>query len=84
MSNKFVVTIKTELPPGEANWMVDLGDDPKQGLIYGNLGYDLIAAAMAKLGVEYSKYMLGDQDGEQFSAKMSSVMDAMKAGTVAS
>ena len=51
MSNKFVVTIKTELPPGEAHWMVDLGDE---------------------------------QDGEQLSAKMSSVMDAMKAGTVAS
>lgn len=83
MSNKCVVTVQTELPPASAEWKVDLGADPEQGLVYGNLAYDLVAAAIAKLGVEYSKYILGTQTPDQFNAEMASVLTSLKAGTVA-
>jgi len=76
--NKFVVTVKSELPPAEASWAVDLGDDPKNGLIYGNLGYDLVAAAMAKLGVEMSKYILGERTEEELNARMACVFEALR------
>lgn len=83
MGNKVVVTIKSELPPASAEWTVDLGDDVKQGLVYGNLTYDLIAAALAKLGVEMSKYILGEQTGEQLAETMKGVQESLRAGTVA-
>ena len=56
----FKVKVSSTLPPAKAVWQVDLGDDPKDALIYTNLGYDLIALAMAKLGVAMSEHILGD------------------------
>jgi hypothetical protein len=58
----FRVKASSTLPPAKAVWEVDVGDDPKQVLIYTNLGYDLIAVAMGKLGVAYSEYMLNGDD----------------------
>jgi hypothetical protein len=75
------VAVTTQLPPADANWNVDLGDDPKNALIYGNLAYDLVAAAMARLGVEYSKFVLDGDEG-QFRSSMDEVQTALKAGVV--
>jgi hypothetical protein len=60
MGQKFKVEVTSDMPPARAEWAVDLGDDPKEVLIYTNLGYDLIAVAMAKLGVAMSEHILGD------------------------
>ena len=82
MGQKFTVEARSSLPPARAEWEVDLGDDPKQTMIYTNLGYDLIAAAMAKLGVEMSRFVLGEQDESQFNAKMAPVFEALKSTVV--
>lgn len=60
MGNKIHVQVNSDLPPANAQWHVDLGDDPKTSLIYGNLAYDLIAIAMGKLGIAMSEHILGD------------------------
>jgi hypothetical protein len=78
----FRVEANSSLPPASAEWKVDLGDDPKQSLLYANLGYDLVAAAMAKLGVEYSKFLVGDQTEEQLETNMNKVFDALRPGAV--
>jgi hypothetical protein len=82
MGNAVVVEVKTQLPAASAVWTVDIGDDPKQSLIYGNLAYDLVAAAMAKLGVEFSKYLV-DEDGDRLNSAMNDVQDTLRAGSVA-
>ena len=81
MGNKFRVEVTTDLPPGKAEWAVDNGDNIEDVLIYNNLGYDLISAAMMKLGVEYSRYLL-DKDRSRFSDAMEKVQVALRAGTV--
>ena len=60
IGNVFKVKATSSLPPAKAVWQVELGDDPKEALIYTNLGYDLIALAMAKLGIAMSEHILGD------------------------
>lgn len=60
MGQKFRVKATATLPTSKSTWEVDLGEDPQQALIYTNLGYDLIAVAMAKLGVAMSEHILGD------------------------
>jgi hypothetical protein len=70
------------MPPGSMEWKVDTTDDMEASLIYSNLAYDLVGAAMAKLGVEYSKYILGKQDAESFNKEMTSAMNALKTETV--
>jgi bifunctional DNase/RNase len=83
MGNKLVVSVESELPPASAVWRVDLGDDIKYSAVYTNLAYDLVAAAMAKLGVEFNKLIIGEQSDAQFSATMSSIQETLKAGNVA-
>lgn len=78
----FKVEASSTLPPASAEWKVDLGDDPKQVLTYTNLGYDLIAAAMAKLGVEFSKYITGESSEDQLNTNMNKVFDALRPGSV--
>ena len=62
MTAIFKVKASSTVPISKASWEVDLGDDPKDVLIYTNLGYDLIAYAMAELGVAMSEHVLGDDD----------------------
>ena len=62
MGQKFKVKATATMPISKSSWEVDLGDDPKDVLIYTNLGYDLIAYAMAELGVAMSEHILGDDD----------------------
>ena len=57
---EFKVKAKAALPISSAEWKVDIGEDPKDALIYTNLAYELIAVAMAKLGVAMSEHVLGD------------------------
>jgi len=78
----FRVEANSSMPPASAEWKVDLGEDPKQALIYTNLGYDLVAAAMAKLGVEFSKFIVGDSSEEQLNTNMNKVFDALRPGSV--
>jgi len=60
MGQKFKVKAAATMPISRAVWEVDVGDDPKDVLIYTNLGYDLIAYAMAELGVAMSEHILGN------------------------
>jgi len=82
MGNKCVVSIKSDMPPGSSEWEVDTTDDMEASLVYTNLAYILVGLAMSKLGVEYSKYILGKQDAESFNKEMNAVMNAIKPGTV--
>jgi hypothetical protein len=59
----FKVKVSSELPLAKARWEVDVssgGASPELQLIYTNLGYDLVAAAMAKLGFAMSEAVTGD------------------------
>ena len=60
MGQKFKIKATATMPPSKCTWEVDNGDDPKDVLIYTNLAYDLIAYAMAELGVAMSEHVLGD------------------------
>ena len=62
MGQKFKIKATATMPPSKCVWEVDNGDDPKDVLIYTNLGYDLIAYAMAELGVAMSEHLLGKDD----------------------
>ena len=82
----FKVKASSTLPPGKSSWEVVLDDptglrDPmdvaKAALVYTNLGYGLIGAAMTKLGWEYSKLVTGEQTRPEFDAKMKSVANAL-------
>ena len=73
------VNVKSTLPPADAEWSIDLGSDLEAALIYTNLAFDLVAAAMAKLGVEMSKYIL-DGDYDRLESEMASVQQALRAG----
>ena len=82
----FKVKAKSTLPVAGLEWTVDLLDDPEMALIYTNLGYDLIAASMAKLGVEFSKYLLDpdrDRALERFNEEMNKAMTALRNEDVA-
>ena len=82
MGQKVRVNVSSTLPPAKAEWEVDVGDDPKQAMVYTNLAYDLIAVAMGKLGVEMSKWILSG-DAESFNKEMDRVMTELQAGSVA-
>ena len=79
----FAVSATSSLPPASAEWKLDLGDDPESVMIYTNLAYDLIAAAMAKLGVEMSKYLLSG-DRKALDAEMEAVQMALRPGVTGS
>jgi hypothetical protein len=81
MGNKVIVNVESTMPLADATWRVDVTDDPKYALLYSNLAYDLVAAAMAKLGVEMSKLITGESTEAQFNASMLSVQDSLKSGT---
>lgn len=81
MGAKFQVEARSNLPEASASWQVDMGDDPAQSMLYTNLAYDLIAAAMAKLGVEMSKYVL-DGDKGRLEDAMVEVQKNLRSGTV--
>ena len=72
----FKVKASSTLPIASGVWKVDIGEDPKDALIYTNLGYDLIAIAMGKLGVAYSEYILGDD------TKLNKLAEETQAGRV--
>jgi hypothetical protein len=73
------VSVQSSLPRADAEWNVDLGNDLEAALIYTNLAYDLVAAAMAKLGVEMSKYIL-DGDYDRLETEMACVQQSLRAG----
>ena len=77
----FKVEATATFPPSSAEWKVDLGEDPELVMLYTNLGYDLIGAAMAKRGVEFSKYVL-DGDRKALEASMTEAQEALKPGLV--
>ena len=54
------VSVNTTLPIAKAGWKVDVGEDPVLALKYSNLAYDLVAVAMAKLGVAMSQAVVGE------------------------
>ena len=72
----FKVKATSSLPIASAVWKVDIGEDPKEALIYTNLAYDLIAVAMGKLGIAMSEHILGDD------AKMNKLAEEAASGRV--
>ena len=76
-------------PRSKCVWEVDVepigATTPQEAaqlvLTYNNLMYDLIAAVLAKLGVEYSKLTTGAYDSKTFDAKMTKVLEGLNAGT---
>ena len=84
----FATEVTSTLPRGKATWEVLL-DDPldvyddlafaKVQLLFANLGYDLVGAAMAKLGWEYSQFVTGESDRETFDTKMAGVLSTLTA-----
>jgi hypothetical protein len=46
-------------------------------LLYNNVMYDLVGAAVAKLGLEYSKLLVGEQDRSQFDAAIGKAQAAL-------
>ncbi len=82
------VRVTTEqYPTAKSTWEVDLGestallpeeDKIKFTLLYNNLTYDLIAAAVGKLGWEYSKLLTGESSDDQFNTVISKVMEALE------
>ena len=83
LSSVSKVTAKSgALPEAKMTWEVVLSDPTgtfsdedviKQTLLYNNAMYDLVGLALAKLGVEYSKLLVGEQSREQYDAEMSKV-----------
>ena len=80
--SKTDIRIRTQnFPDGESVWEVSFPNDrPDLALLYNNLAYDLVAAVVAKLGVEYSKFLL-DQDRNRLNAAIQPAFDALSAGT---
>ena len=62
MTAIFKVKASSTVPVARASWQVEIPGDLKDQLIYTNLGYDLIAYAMAELGVAMSEHLLGKDD----------------------
>jgi hypothetical protein len=46
-------------------------------LLYNNVMYDIVGAAVAKLGWEYSKLMVGEQDRSEFDAAIGKAQAAL-------
>ncbi len=65
MGAKFVITGESDVPPANAVWRVDLGDDLELQLLYANAAYDLVAYVIARLGAVYSEFIL-DRDKDKF------------------
>lgn len=69
-SSKTKVRVDSEsYPEAHSEWQVNLvvpGIDPNPNaiLLYNNLCYDLVAAVMAKLGIEYSKWIVDGAPGD--------------------
>jgi hypothetical protein len=71
-------------PTAKSVWEVEIGiGSPLQQLAYNNLAFDLVAASMAKLGAEYSKWLAGTSTDEQFDEEMTAVQKYLAAGVVA-
>jgi hypothetical protein len=75
MGAKFKTMISSDMPESHVETVFDMGNDPIHAVIYTNLAYDLYAAATAKLGWEFSKFVMGQQDQEAVAKSMS---DAIK------
>lgn len=79
----------SRLPRAKCVWEVDASaegaTDPQQAmqmvLLYNNAIYDLVAAVIAKLGVEYSKLVSGVGDDKAFDAEVKKVLEVLNAGT---
>lgn len=83
--SKTTVTVSTmNFPTGDSSWDVELPNNrPDLALLYNNICHDLVAAALAKLGVEYSKFLL-DQDTSRFSNEMEATINQLSPGTTVS
>jgi hypothetical protein len=82
--SKTTVTVSTmNFPTGDSSWEVELPNNrPDLALLYNNTCHDLVAAALAKLGVEYSKFLI-DQDSARFNTVMSAAISGLEPGTTA-
>ena len=77
MGNKVVVKVASDLPIADTRWRVDVGDDIGPALAAGNIYYDVLAAATAKIGIEISKYLI-DNDDRRLNAEIEKVMAVLK------
>ena len=87
-STSRVVASSSFAPVARAEWECDCSavgvTDPQQAvqfiLLYNNAMYDLVGAALAKLGVEYSKLVSGVTDTKAFDAEMKATLEGLNAG----
>ena len=87
-STSRVVASSSFAPRAKAEWECDCYPvgvmDPQQAvqfiLLYYNAMYDLVGAALAKLGVEYSKLVSGVTDTKAFDAEMKATLEGLNAG----
>lgn len=73
----------TGYPEAHLEWQVALvppgvDPDPLALFLYNNLCYDLVSAVVAKLGLEYSKWLLEGGDAASFEVAAQKIMDAVQ------
>jgi hypothetical protein len=80
MGNICKVTASSSMMPvGDLTWTVDTTDNLQQSLVYSNLMFDIVGLAVGKLGVEYSKWIL-DQDDERLASEVNKMQEALRVG----
>ena len=81
-STSKVTATSSLFPSGKIKWETELFDPTglktdleviEFTLLYNNVMYDLVGIALAKLGVEYSKLLIGEQTKSEFEAKMRTI-----------
>ena len=80
MSNVVKVKVSSEFPPAHAEWEVDIGAHDQtleQQLAYTNLCYDIVAVGIGYLGIEFSKWITGNIDEEEFTKRMRAAREAL-------
>ena len=76
------ITVETTTPGANAEWAVDMTPlEMDQQLLYNNLAYTLVAAVTAKLGVEFSKFLL-DNDKSRLEKEVEAALKAVQPGMV--
>jgi hypothetical protein len=85
-STSKVTAKSSSFPDGKLEWKTTLYDPTGTHsdeevialtLLYNNLMYDLVGAVLGKLGWEYSKLLVGEQDRDSFDATIRKVQESL-------
>ena len=82
MSKATVKATTERYPEARMEWECEIPEDNIQDvLLYNNLMFDIVGMALAKLGVEYSKYFAEGADDnarKRLNERMEPVIEALK------